>query len=133
MWCAQGRSRKFWSNFYILPSFTTFLSFQFYFTFIASIKMFLFFFQKSKKIYLEGKNPHFTLPTHLYLWPPSPHTSKIIQIMVFQFFSWKKLKILYFIIILVEIWLLELKLKFVVFWHTPIGPTKIVKIVSLLA
>ena len=41
---------------------------------------------------------------------------------VFHIFFKKKLKIIYFIMILVEIWLVESKLEFVTVCHTQIGP-----------
>ena len=67
-----------------------------------------------KKYILRGKIH--LLPFQPTLWPPSPHT-KILKCLKRRFFTFfqEKIKILYFIIILVEIWLVKLKLKFVAF------------------
>ena len=87
-------------------------------------KKLIFFFKNRKKIYFGRKkstfcpsDPHYDLPLltlRKFL--------KCLKRRFFAFFSRKKLKILSFIIILVEIWLVELKLKFVAFCHTQIGP-----------
>ena len=56
----------------------------------------------------------------------------MIKAEVFPIFLKKKIKIIYFVIILVEFWLVELK--YVAFCHTHIGPfyQKMVKIKSFV-
>ena len=92
------------------------------------------FFQKSKskilreKIHLLPFQPTFydlSLPTLRIIF-------KCLKRRFFAFFSRKKLKIIDVIVILGEILLVELKLKFVAFCHTQIGQflSKLVKMMS---
>ena len=87
------------------------------------ILIFDFFFKNRKKNISSEKNPPFTLPTHL-MTSLSPHLEKFLKFVkwrFFAFFSKKNLKFYIFFIYLVEIWLVQLKLKFLVSCHSQIG------------